>query len=100
MNGGGGYLPQELGEMTLDQLYFRLCDLKVLKRKEGNQTEKIESLGAVKVLKPDKEGRYKGRTAKGELIKAKITGKSKARRIMEEVEAKKKREKRRKRRKH
>ncbi len=34
-NGGCGYTPAEVGAMTPDQVYFRLCDLDVLKKRAG-----------------------------------------------------------------
>jgi len=32
--GGGGYTPEQVGRMTLDQAWFRLCDVNVLKNAE------------------------------------------------------------------
>lgn len=29
--GGGGYTPEQVGRMTLDQVWFRLCNLKIFK---------------------------------------------------------------------
>lgn len=101
MNGGGGYTPDEVGNMTLDQIWFRLCDADVLKKSVGNRTEKVDSVGALMKLKPDEAGLYKGRAVDGSKIKGRIGGKSKARQLMEQEAARiakeKKSKKRRKR---
>ena len=89
-NGGGGYTPREVGQMTMDQIWFRLCDLEVLKKKLGDRTESVAALGALGAVKTDKKGFVKGRAADGSPIKGKITGKSLARRMAEEAEKKSK----------
>jgi hypothetical protein len=41
-NGGGGYTPEQVGDMTPDQIYFRLCEIDLLKRnKEGRRVRKV-----------------------------------------------------------
>lgn len=94
MNGGGGYLPSELGEMSLDQLWFRLCDTEILKRKVGDRMEKVGSKDSLGLLKPDKDGYIRGRDKDGNPIKLKrkIGGMSLNRRLMMEAEEKKKKE--------
>jgi hypothetical protein len=94
MNGGGGYLPSEIGEMSLDQIWFRLCDTEILKRKTGYRTKTMESAFAVGALKPDKDGYIKGRDADGNPIlkKMKVGGMSLNRRLMLEAEEQKKKE--------
>lgn len=83
--------------MTLDQIWFRLCDLDVLqgtkptKGVESNpRKDKMPVLAAAAGLSTDEEGYIKGRAADGTPMKAKIGGKSLARRLMEQ-EAERKR---------
>ncbi len=93
--GGAGYTPEEVGRMTLDQIWFRLCDKKILKREPGGRVEKMETLMAAGTLKPGKDGKVKGRAADGTEIRGRIGGKSKARQLMEEEEKKARKRKRR-----
>lgn len=86
--GGGGYTPEQVGRMTLDQIWFRLCDIKLLKEETGERTEKMGSDVAAGSIKADKDGFIKGRAADGTPIKAKIGGKSLARRMLEEHQEK------------
>lgn len=90
MNGGGGYTPDEVGNMSLDQLWFRLCDTEILKRKTGFRVEKISGGAARATLKPNKDGLFRGRDINGNPILGTITGKSLNRRLMEAAEAEKK----------
>ena len=94
-NGGGGYLPAEVGQMTLDQIWFRLCETEILKREVGGRTEKMESLAAIGTVKPDKDGLIRGRAKDGTPILGRIGGESKARRLMREEEAKQRKGRRR-----
>jgi hypothetical protein len=87
--GGGGYTPEQVGDMSLDQILFRLCDRNLLKKKVGQRISK-RSLDAV-------TGSMKARSKDGKPITLKSVGKSKAQMIREQQE-KEKREKRRKRR--
>ena len=102
MNGGGGYTPQQVGDMTLDQIWFRVCDAEVLKMKSGGVTN-LSSKATTKTLKPGKDGLFKGRDKDGNVIRARLGGKSLNRILMEKAEeerkAKLKKEKRKKRRK-
>lgn len=93
-NGGGGYTFAEVSQMTLDQIWGRLCELKILSRPVGKRTGKAHPLTLMK----DSDGLVKGRAADGTEMKAKITGKSKARMLREAAEAKKQKERRRRRR--
>lgn len=88
-NGGAGYTPNQIGQMTLDQIWFRLCNKELLKREVGKREEKMETLVAAGSLKADEDGLIKGRAEDGTPIKGRIKGKSVARQLMEE-EAKKK----------
>lgn len=103
MNGGGGYLPEQIGMMSLDQIWFRLCDTEILKKKSGSRTSKMKSLSAAGSLKADDKGFFRGRAEDGTAIRGRIGGKSLARQLMEkEAERKAKErllEKKRKRRK-
>jgi hypothetical protein len=92
--GGGGYTPEEIGRMSLDQIWSRLCKMEVLKRDVGSRVEKVESQEAVGLLKSDAEGKMKGRARDGTAIRGVIRGKSKARELMEQ-QAKTKRKRRR-----
>jgi hypothetical protein len=83
--GGAGYTPQQVGQMTLDQIWFRLCDKEILKRDSGLQRG-MTGLDALSTLKPDEDGMFKGRATDGTPMKAKIGGKSLARRLMEQQE--------------
>jgi len=76
--------------MTVDQIWFRLCDLEVLKKDVGSRTENIGALGALGAVKTDKKGFAKGRAADGTPIKGKITGKSLAKRMAEKAEKERK----------
>lgn len=90
--GGGGYTPEQVGRMTLDQVWFRLCDRGMLKGGIGDRTEKTSSLEAASLV--DEDGMIKGRAADGTPIRGKIRGRSKARELMEKarkVERKKRR---------
>jgi len=89
-NGGGGYTPEEVGKMTLDQIWFRLCDMEILKKKVGERTENVKALGGLAKIKPDKDGFIRGRAADGTPIKGRIRGKSLARELMEKAEEERK----------
>jgi len=93
MNGGYGFTPAEVGQMSLDQVWFLLCELKVLKSESG-ATEKMDSEAAAVALKSDDQGRVAGRTEDGTPIVARIRvgGKSLARRMMEERDRQRERE--------
>lgn len=93
--GGGGYLISEVAKMTLDQVWFRLCDREILKRPVGGRTEKMASGDVTGTLKPDRKGYVRGRAADGTPIKAKIRGKSLARELMEQQEKKLRKQKKR-----
>ena len=83
--GGGGYTLNEVGQMTLDQIWSRLCKMDILKRDVGGRTEKMESLAVAGAIKPDGEGLIRGRAADGTEIRGRIRGKSKARELMEKL---------------
>lgn len=78
---------EQIGRMTPDQIYHRLCNKDVLKMQRGHRTASADPAA----LEPDKDGFLKGRAEDGTVMKAKIRvgGKSLARRLAEEAEAKK-----------
>lgn len=75
--------------MTLDQIWFRLCDINILSQDVGARTSVVNATMAASELKPDQDGFVRGRAADGTPIKAKIGGKSLARRLMEAEEERK-----------
>ena len=84
---------EQIGRMTPDQIYHRLCNKDVLKATRGHRTASADPAA----LQPDENGFIKGKAEDGTPIKARIRvgGKSLARRLMEEAEAKAKAEKKR-----
>lgn len=76
--------------MTPDQIYHRLCDDAVLKSKGGRRASKAEPAA----LRQNADGTVNGVDEEGRKIalKMRVGGKSLARRLMEESEAKKKAE--------
>jgi len=84
-DGGAGYTPHEVSKMTPDQVYFRLCDKRLLKRTKGVRKAVRASAEIV-----SDDGIVKGRSVDGTEIKAKLRvgGKSLARRLMEAEERK------------
>jgi hypothetical protein len=87
MNGGGGYTYDEVGRMTLDQVWHRLCDMDVLKKPIGGRTKKFGGISALNVLKPDKDGMVRGVSADGKPIMGRIGGKSKCQLLTEQIQA-------------
>jgi hypothetical protein len=101
--GGGGYTMQEVGQMTLDQIWSRLCEIDLLKSPVGSRIRKMSSDAAIASLRPDAQGFYKGRAADGTPLRGRIRGKSLCRELMEKeeerkAEAKRKEEKKKRRR--
>lgn len=74
--------------MTLDQVWFRLCDIKVLKGEIGERSTRVSTTEAKGRLKTQKDGMVLGRAADGTLICGRIRGKSRARELMEAEEKK------------
>lgn len=83
-NGGGGYDPNQIAMWSLDQIWFRLCGLDILKM--DGRTEKVKP-GEVG-FEPDEDGRIMGRAEDGTPIRGIIRGKSLARELMERQQAK------------
>jgi len=70
--------------MTVDQVLFELCERKILMGRQST----IGSLEAVAMA--DADGLLKGRDIKGNPIRAKIGGESKAHRLAREARERKK----------
>ena len=82
-DGGGGYTLEEVGRMSLDQIWSRLCKMDILKQDVGGRVEKVESLAAASIIETDNRGFVKGRASDGTEIRGKIRGRSKARELIE-----------------
>ena len=91
--GGYGYTPNQVGEMTLDQIFFLLCDKDVLRGSGKKRVVAYESMAVAGSLPVDSKGFTAGRDKHGNPMRAKILGKSKAARILEAQQAKKETEK-------
>jgi len=74
---GMGYTPQQVGEMTLDNIFMLLSDKKVLRKSVKRRSVK----GAVPQI--EKDGTVRGRAEDGTEIRGRIAGKSLARQLME-----------------
>lgn len=85
--GGFGYHPSQVGELTLDEIFMLLADSKNLRR-HGEKIRSIESLEGVRLVR--KDGYIHGRSASGELIKGQIKGQSLAFKLRAEAEEKRK----------
>ena len=95
MNGGGGHLPKEVGDMTPDEFLMCLSDIKWMEHKKiFTKKPSKESLRSI-----TKDGKVKVRTADGTVIEMPVSkGKSVAARLREAEEAKKKGRRKRRRR--
>lgn len=85
--GGGGYDVRDVARWTLDQVWFRLCKMEVLKMGAGRKEKMSPS-----AVESDENGLIKGRAEDGTPIAARVTGKSVARRLMEEEQRKREEE--------
>ena len=93
--GGREYTPDQVGRLTLDEIFMLLCDRKHLRFSDKNRTT---SMGALEAVATSKDGVLRGRAADGTPIKGRVTGKSLARRLAEEAKQKTAKEDRRSRR--
>ena len=86
LDGGFGFRPKDVGDMTLDQVLMLLADPKVL-RKSGNR--RTASMGVTEAaVVAGTDGTVKGRAADGTPITGRIGGKSLARQLMDQEAAK------------
>ena len=76
-NGGAGLSYSAVARMTPDQIHHRLCDRDILKVRNGKRVQKMSA------VKPDADGRARGRAADGTPIRARVGGKSLAKQIRE-----------------
>jgi hypothetical protein len=85
-DGGRGYRPSDVGDMTLDQIFFLICDRENL-RGLGKVRKKSMGLGAVPAPGPD--GLIAGRDSKGNPIRLPVKGESLVARLNREAQEKK-----------
>ena len=83
MNGGYGYTPQQVGELTLDQVFMLLVDKDNLR----SGPHAIKQISGVEALDYARDGKMQGRTDTGEVITARVVGKSLCARLNEEAKA-------------
>lgn len=83
--GGRGYRPSDVGDMTLDQIFFLLCDRDNLRGSAKHRTKTVNS-GAVP--KPGKDGLIAGRDSTGKPIRLPVKGESLAARLTREAKEK------------
>jgi hypothetical protein len=62
-DGGGGYTPEQVGDMTPDQVYFRLCNVDFLRDRKTGRIKKVDTLALANFA--DSNGYIKGRAADG-----------------------------------
>ncbi len=85
--GGGGYTPSQVGDMTLDQIFMRLADKRKL-RKTVWPARSVATSPEAAVALSDKDGDIRGRAGDGTPIRGRIGGKSKAAMLREAEEVK------------
>lgn len=95
LDGVYGYTPQQIGDMTLDQIFMLFAETKYLR---GGR-KRVVPTSAHEVASMSKDGLIKGRDEEGKPIQRKVAGKSWARQLMEQEEAKRKAEEQKKERK-
>ncbi len=90
-DGGGGYDVNQVANMTLDQIYFRLCNAEVLKR-DLAQTMPTINVDVIATTTPQNDslndGLMAGRLVDGTLVRRPMGSKSVARQMIEEAEKK------------
>jgi hypothetical protein len=85
-SGGHGFSLKEVGDMTLDQAFMVLADRKLFKQRSGV----VSTMEAMTLTKED--GKIRGRAADGTPLNIPMGGKSVARQLKEQAEARKKAE--------
>ena len=81
--GGRGYRPSDVADMTLDQIFFLLCERENL-RGGGKRRAKAMSVGSTPL--PGKDGLIAGRDSKGNPIRLPVKGESLASRLNREAQ--------------
>ena len=72
-DGGGGYTPKEVGDMTLDQIFMRMADRKKLRKKDDVvRSVAMAPMNATKLV--DDQGLIRGRAEDGTPIRGRIGG--------------------------
>lgn len=88
-NGGLGYTPAEVGDMTLDQIFMLLADPKVLRASNRMRTQKVKPQDTA-LLRSRGDGTVAARDREGRPIVLRHSGgKSKAQQIQEEIRQRK-----------
>ena len=82
--GGGGFTPEQVGRFTIDQVWCRLCERDILKKDVGRRVQKMAGLNAASQIS-DEDGNLRARSAQGDEIKLKASGKSKAQMLREGI---------------
>lgn len=85
-SGGAGYTPEQVARLTLDQVWFRLCDLSALRREIGRRVLTVPAAGIASMAAMGPDGTIAGRAADGTPIRGRIAGKSLARQLMERAQ--------------
>lgn len=88
MNGGNGYTPEQVGEMTLDQVFMLLVEKENLR----SGPHAVKQVSGFEALDYARDGKMQGRTDTGEVITARVVGKSLCARLNEEAKAKEEKE--------
>lgn len=83
-DGGAGYTPEQVGDMTLDEIFMRLTDRKLLLANRRHKS--IQPLEAVHLA--NKDGKIYGRDRDGNPIVGRIAGVSKAKQMLLAQQAK------------
>jgi len=65
-NGGAGYSFAEIGQMTPDQAWFRVCDKEVFRDRQNGRVRKISPAQAASLV--NESGMLKVRTADGQVV--------------------------------
>ncbi len=82
MNGGHGYTPNQVGDMSLDQVCAALAHRDNLRSHSG-KVKRATSTEVAVGFKADKDGFVKGRDAAGNPMKARVGGKSQVQMVRE-----------------
>lgn len=77
-DGGRGYTPKEVGELSVDQVLMLLTDRKLLLARRGKHVTAEQA-----VVLAGEDGAFRGRSVDGTEITLRSTGKSKAQQLRE-----------------
>lgn len=79
-DGGMGYTPEQVGDMTLDQVFMLLCDKKILR---ANTRHRIATVGSEMVPRR-KDGKIRAVDRNGKPLNGIIAGQSRAQQLWEQ----------------